>query len=125
MTLDNNLIVVFLLLSLVELLTFFSILNSLRYRKYGKLIRIDANIPETHYTGNGVLAYLILIFMFVNLFAIFLLKFWGFVFSVLWITFSSIFLYWYWHTKEDPLNRFHYEQKVWEDPRDKKKKETN
>jgi len=125
MTLDNNLIDGFLLFSLIELFTFLGLLNALRYRKYGKLVRVDANIPEYVYTRNSAIAYLVFIFIFINICAILIMKIWGLVLSVLWITFSGYSLYWFWHTKEDPFRRFHYEQKVWKDPRDKKEKEQN
>lgn len=110
--------------SIFEFLVFLGLLNALRYRKYGKLIRIDANIPKEIFTSDSTIAYGIFIFILFNVLSILIIRLWGLIFSISWIVFISCFFYWFWHTKEDPFRRFHHEQKVWDDPRDKKEKQS-
>jgi len=111
----------FLLLLFIGIGIFF-VLNGLRYFKYGKLVVFTPEIyNEDMYGGFAAFSLiggtLFIIFPMIGFF--FGLKLIGIVLdAILAIVFTAIF-YWYWHTEKDP---FAFD-KVWEDPRDKKKKE--
>ena len=115
----------YFLMSVFGLFGFLLIFNVVRAYKYEKVVFRFRETPEDSkenakaYVTFGVPFYLLFIFfLFMHP------KPLGYLLAGLWIGFQIAFFYWYWHTKEDPLNCFHYEQKIWEDPRDKKKKET-
>ena len=103
---------------------FFFVLNGLRYFKYNKLsyFPVEKEIFSDDMHG-GRAAFSII---FGGLFLIFPMIFFFHFLRVLGIVFGAILsilfvyaFYWYWHTEKDP---FAFD-KVWEDPRDKKKKE--
>lgn len=119
---DFETLTVLLFVFFFALVGFIQLLSSLRFFKYGKIINYTGTITDNFSffsklgIPGGILLYLFAIVLWISY-----LKYIGVVMSILFILFSSCSLYWFWHTKEDPLNRFHYGQKVWEDLRDKKK----
>ena len=101
------------------LVPFYFLLDGIRYFRYGKLFALGQSAYIPNYKIGAIISILfgfffflmtsyIVIFLFLDSLLIFFL----------WIVFLFCFFYWYWHTEKDP---FHYEQKVWQDPRDKKK----
>jgi len=93
----------------------FWVFNTLRYFKYGKLITFGLGPYMESYTYkfNAILGLVIgLFFLLLGMQVIPL------ILAPFWLLFTILFFYWYWNTKEDP---FHYERRVWQDPRDKKK----
>jgi len=103
---------------------FLNILNGLRYIRYNKIVILTGYSPPTHKEYAIISIILGAIFnIMVFLLGISFFDIRGDLLFSLGIGFQIAFFYWYWYTKDDPLNRFHYEQKIWEDPRDKKKQE--
>lgn len=119
-----DIIIVYIGFSVFGLLGFLSLFNLVRAYRYDKVVyrfrespRNNISYAKTFVWGGIPFNILYAFFLFMHP------KPWGYLLAGLWIGFQIAFFYWYWHTKEDPLNRFHHEQKIWEDPRDKKKKE--
>lgn len=125
MTFLTDTIGAYLVMSVFGTIGFLCFLNFIRVYRYGKLVyRIwpgeegnDKAFAKSSLFPGIFLNIFYTIFLFAHPLPL------GYLLAGLWVGFQIAFFYWYWHTKEDPLNRFHYEQKIWEDPRDKKKKE--
>jgi len=101
-----------------EIFSFLILLNGIRYFKYNKIIIFSGDIHKDHYSYYA--KYCVIIGVFTSSIFIILLFskliMWGILISLFWSLFLISFFVWFWHTKEDP---FHFEQKVWQDPRDK------
>lgn len=105
------------------------ILNGIRYFRYKKIVIwefafLDKESDYKNYAIGNILGGVAfnIFFYFILISAVKKVPYTLFIWTI-WPISLIAFFYWYWHTKEDPLNRFHYEQKIWEDPRDKKKTE--
>ena len=124
MTFLNDIIFAYLGMSVFGVVGFLLTFNIFRAHRYDKLVWLPW---QSLNSKTGARVYFAFIGIPFNIFyTIFLFAHplpLGYLLASLWVGFQIAFFYWYWHTKEDPLNRFHYEQKIWEDPRDKKKKE--
>ena len=124
MTFLNDIIFAYLGMSVFGMAGFLLTFNLFRAYRYDKLvfrIRDSPSDNKSYAIINSFMGIPLNIFYTIFLFAHPLPL--GYLLAGFWVGFQIVFFYWYWHTKEDPLNRFHYEQKIWEDPRDKKKKE--
>jgi hypothetical protein len=123
MTFLTDTIFAYLAMSVFGTVGFLLTFNIVRAHRYDKLVWLPW---QSLNSKNGAIDFAFIGIPFNVFYTIFLFAHplpLGYLLAGLWIGFQIAFFYWYWHTKEDPLNRFHYEQKIWEDPRDKKKKE--
>lgn len=121
MTFLTDTIGAYLVMSVFGAVGFLLTFNIVRAHRYDKLVWLPWQSKNSQ---DGARDYAFIGIPFNIFYTIFLFAHplpLGYLLAGLWVGFQIAFFYWYWHTKEDPLNRFHHEQKIWEDPRDKKK----